>query len=140
MVQAYGTQGLNELDKAVGAKQIVTSAERPPSSNLYAQLAVLAYQAGDDRTGDPDEATLATSDPSFRTALPGRTTAFGWCTGSERVTGLYVANNSDWLGVLDSGAALAGLAARTGVELRAGESCGTNRGCFAMELLIESRE
>jgi hypothetical protein len=52
MVQAYGAQGLGELDKAVRAKQIVTDAERPPSSNLYAQLAVLAYQAGDDRTGD----------------------------------------------------------------------------------------
>lgn len=52
MVQAYGAQGLNELDKAVRAKQIQTSAERPPSSNLYAQLAVLAYQAGDNRTGD----------------------------------------------------------------------------------------
>jgi hypothetical protein len=52
MVQAYGANGLNELDKAVQAKQIVTDAERPPSSNLYAQLAVLAYQAGDTRTGD----------------------------------------------------------------------------------------
>ena len=52
MVQAYGPNGLNELDKAVQAKQIVTDAERPPSSNLYAQLAVLAYQAGDTRTGD----------------------------------------------------------------------------------------
>ncbi len=52
MAQAYGAQGLNQLDKAVRAKQIVTEAERPPSSNLYAQLAVLAYQAGDDRTGD----------------------------------------------------------------------------------------
>ena len=52
MVQAYGANGLNQLDKAVRAKQIVTEAERPPSSNLYAQLAVLAYQAGDDRTGD----------------------------------------------------------------------------------------
>jgi len=52
MVQAYGPTGLNELDKAVRAKQIVTDAERPPSSNLYAQLAVLAYQAGDTRTGD----------------------------------------------------------------------------------------
>lgn len=52
MVQAYGATGLNQLDKAVRAKQIVTEAERPPSSNLYAQLAVLAYQAGDDRTGD----------------------------------------------------------------------------------------
>jgi hypothetical protein len=52
MAQAYGQQGLNELDKAVRAKQIVTDAERPPNSNLYAQLAVLAYQAGDNRTGD----------------------------------------------------------------------------------------
>lgn len=52
MVQAYGAAGLNELKKAVTAKQIVTYAEKPPSSNLYAQLAVLAYQAGDNRTGD----------------------------------------------------------------------------------------
>ncbi|MFP5362029.1 MAG: hypothetical protein ACLGI5_04810 [Thermoleophilia bacterium] len=52
MVQAYGAQGLNQLDKAVRAKQIVTEAADPPSSNLYAQLAVLAYQAGDNRTGD----------------------------------------------------------------------------------------
>ena len=52
MVQAYSENALNELDKAVRAKQIVTEAEKPPSSNLYAQLAVLAYQAGDDRTGD----------------------------------------------------------------------------------------
>jgi hypothetical protein len=52
MVQAYGAQALNQLTKAVQAKQIVTDAERPPNSNLYAQLAVLAYQAGDERTGD----------------------------------------------------------------------------------------
>jgi hypothetical protein len=52
MVQAYGAAGLNDLKKAVAAKQIVTYAEKPPNSNLYAQLAVLAYQAGDNRTGD----------------------------------------------------------------------------------------
>jgi hypothetical protein len=52
MVQAYGAAGLNELKKAVRAKQIVIAAEKSPSSNLFAQLAVLAYQAGDDRTGD----------------------------------------------------------------------------------------
>jgi hypothetical protein len=52
MAQAYGQGGLNRLDEAVRAKQIVTDAERPPNSNLYAQLAVLAYQAGDTRTGD----------------------------------------------------------------------------------------
>ena len=52
MVQAYGANGVNELRKAVQAKQIVTEAEKPPSSNLYAQLAVLAYQAGETRTGD----------------------------------------------------------------------------------------
>lgn len=52
MVQAYGANGLNQLDKAVVAKQIVVSAEDPPNSNQFAQLAVLAYQAGDNRTGD----------------------------------------------------------------------------------------
>ena len=32
--------------------QLVTAAEDPPSSNLYQQLAQLAYTAGDTRTGD----------------------------------------------------------------------------------------
>jgi hypothetical protein len=51
MVQAY--QGLDQLPKAVRAKQLVTEAEKPPpSSNLYQQLAALAYQAGDNRQGD----------------------------------------------------------------------------------------
>jgi hypothetical protein len=52
MVQAYGASGLNQLSKAVDAKQIVTAAEDPPSSNQFAQLAQLAYQAGDTRVGD----------------------------------------------------------------------------------------
>ena len=50
MVQVY--QGLGDLPKAVRAKQLVTAAEKPPSSNLYQQLAALAYQAGDTRLGD----------------------------------------------------------------------------------------
>jgi len=50
MVQVY--QGLDELPKAVRAKQLVTAAEKSPSSNLYQQLAALAYQAGDNRLGD----------------------------------------------------------------------------------------
>ena len=50
MVQAY--QGIDDLPKAVRAKQLVTAAEKPPSSNLYQQLAALAYQAGDNRVGD----------------------------------------------------------------------------------------
>ena len=45
MVAGLRRQGLNQLHKAVRAKQIVTAAEDPPSSNLYQQLAVLAYQA-----------------------------------------------------------------------------------------------
>jgi hypothetical protein len=52
MVQAYDAGALNELDKAVRAKQIVTAATKPPSSNLYAQLAELAYRAKDSRTAD----------------------------------------------------------------------------------------
>ena len=50
MVQAY--QGLDELPKAVRAKQLVTAAEKSPTSNLYQQLAAIAYQAGDNRVGD----------------------------------------------------------------------------------------
>ena len=52
MVQAYGTSGLNQLPKAVQALQLVTAAEKPPSWQLYGQLAQLAYQASDTRTGD----------------------------------------------------------------------------------------
>jgi hypothetical protein len=52
MVQAYATTALNEPAKAVQAMQVVTAAEKPPSSNLFAQLAQLAYQAHDLRTGD----------------------------------------------------------------------------------------
>ncbi len=52
MVQAYDTGGLAEPVKAMRAMQVVTAAEDPPSSNLYAQLARLAYTAGETRTGD----------------------------------------------------------------------------------------
>ena len=52
MVQAYAQTGLNEPKNAVTAMQLVTAAEDPPSTNLYQQLAALAYQAGDTRTGD----------------------------------------------------------------------------------------
>jgi hypothetical protein len=52
MVQAYSETGLNEPTKAVQAMQLVAGAEDPPSTNLYQQLARLAYIAGDTRTGD----------------------------------------------------------------------------------------
>lgn len=52
MAQAYAQTGLNEPVKAVRAFEIVTAAEEPPSSNLFAQLAKLAYEAGETRTGD----------------------------------------------------------------------------------------
>ncbi len=52
MVNTYSASGINEPAKAVSALQIVTAAEDPPSSNLYAQLAQLAYIARDNRTGD----------------------------------------------------------------------------------------
>jgi len=52
MVQAYDATALNDLPKAVQAKQIITAAANPPSANLFAQLAQLAYKANDIRTGD----------------------------------------------------------------------------------------
>jgi hypothetical protein len=52
MVQALGPAGLNDLDRAVLAQEIVAEQRKPTSSNLYAQLAALAYQAGQSRKGD----------------------------------------------------------------------------------------
>jgi len=52
MVQAYEANALNELTKAVRAKEIVTAEESPPNSNLFAQLAELAYRAGETRVAD----------------------------------------------------------------------------------------
>jgi hypothetical protein len=52
MVQAYGSGGLNEPTQAVRAMEVVTAAEKPPSWNLYGQLAQLAYTAHENRTGD----------------------------------------------------------------------------------------
>ena len=51
MVQVFGSNGLNEPDKAVAAMELVVDA-RPPSSALYAQLAQFAYLAGQTRKGD----------------------------------------------------------------------------------------
>jgi tetratricopeptide (TPR) repeat protein len=51
MVQAFGPSGLNELDEAVSAMEIVVDG-RPESAGLYSQLAQLAYLAGQTRKGD----------------------------------------------------------------------------------------
>ena len=50
MVQAYSPAASNEPDKAVAAQEIVT--ETRPTSRTFANLAVLAYQAGQTRKGD----------------------------------------------------------------------------------------
>jgi len=65
MTRAYGKQGIDKPDKAVSAMTIVTAETKPPSSNLYQQLAVLAYSAGQTSTGD-----LA-ADKAVRLAEPG---------------------------------------------------------------------
>jgi hypothetical protein len=51
MVQAFGPGGLNQQAKVVTAMEIVV-AGRPPSTGLYSQLAIAAYQAGQTRKGD----------------------------------------------------------------------------------------
>lgn len=68
MVQAY--QGIDELSKAVNAKQIVTAADKSPTSNQFQQLAALAYQAGDTRVGDlAATRAIDLAEPSERKAL-----------------------------------------------------------------------
>ena len=51
MVQAFASTGLNKPAKAVQAMEMVIDA-RGDNSNLYTQLAVLAYEAGQTRKGD----------------------------------------------------------------------------------------
>ncbi len=51
MVQAYSQYGLNEPDKAVSAMEVIVD-RRTPTGPLYAQLAALAYQAGQTRKAE----------------------------------------------------------------------------------------
>ena len=70
MVQAYSQTALNEPANAVKAMQLVTAAEDPPSTNLYQQLAQLAYIAGENRTGDlAAERAVDLADEKDRKAL-----------------------------------------------------------------------
>jgi hypothetical protein len=48
MVQAY--QAVGNMDKAVGVQQVITTVE--PTQQTFQNLALLAYQAGNIRTGD----------------------------------------------------------------------------------------
>jgi hypothetical protein len=67
MVNVYA-QGLNEPAKAVAAQEIV--AEARPKSKTYANLAVLAYQAGQTRKGDlARQKALELADPADRETL-----------------------------------------------------------------------
>jgi hypothetical protein len=48
MVQAYSA--ISQMDKAVGVQQVITEVE--PTQQTFQNLAILAYQAGNIRTGD----------------------------------------------------------------------------------------
>ncbi len=93
MVQAYEANALNELPKALRAKEIVTAAEKPPSSNLYAQLAELGYRAKDFRSADLAASRAVSLAPekdrkALRTALNGlKTQATSAPTGQTSTTG-----------------------------------------------------
>ncbi len=69
MAQAYGPAGLNQPARAVRAMEIVID-RRPPRSNLYTQLALLAYQANQTRKGDlAAERAVELADRDERKAL-----------------------------------------------------------------------
>jgi hypothetical protein len=70
MTRAFGQEGLNQPVKAVKAMAIVTAETKPPSSNLYQQLAVLAYRAGQTSTGDlAADKAVELAEPDMRTQL-----------------------------------------------------------------------
>jgi hypothetical protein len=68
MVKVYSPQGLNQLDKMVQAQEVIT--EVRPKSRTFATLAVLAYEAGQTRTGDlARQKALDLADPADRQTL-----------------------------------------------------------------------
>jgi hypothetical protein len=68
MVQAYSSVGLNQPQKAVDAQEVITEAR--PTSATFANLAILAYQAGNTRTGDlAAKKALSLSDKDLRANL-----------------------------------------------------------------------
>jgi hypothetical protein len=68
MVKAYSSIGLNEPAKAVAAQEVITEAR--PKSATFANLAVLAYQAGQTRKGDlATKEALARADEADRNTL-----------------------------------------------------------------------
>jgi hypothetical protein len=68
MVQAYSQVGLNQPEKAVQAQEIITEAR--PRETTFAQLSVLAYQAGQTRKGDlARKRALELSDKADRNTL-----------------------------------------------------------------------
>jgi hypothetical protein len=52
MAATYGPGALDEPKKALRAQQVLTTNTHPPNATLFAQLAQMAYYAGDARTGD----------------------------------------------------------------------------------------
>ena len=77
MVQAYGVGALDELPKAVSAKLLVAAATKPPTTNVYQQLAALAYQAKQNRVGDlAADRAVELAEPSQRKQLRSALTLF----------------------------------------------------------------
>lgn len=71
MVNAYVI--LDQLDKAVGAQEVIVEAEDKPTSKQYETLAVYAYAAGQTRKGDLAAAKAVELAPKDeREALKGR--------------------------------------------------------------------
>lgn len=52
MIQAFGQSGLNDNGAAVAAMEDVIAGTEDPTYQLYAQYAILAYTAGQNRKGD----------------------------------------------------------------------------------------
>jgi hypothetical protein len=68
MVKVYSPQGLDDPQKMVQAQEVIT--EVRPKSRTFATLAVLAYQAGQTRTGDlARQKALDLADPADRETL-----------------------------------------------------------------------
>jgi len=70
MVQVFGVNALDDPRRAVGAQKIVIAQRQLPEASLYAQLALLHYQAKQTAAGDRAAArAVALSPPGQRAPL-----------------------------------------------------------------------
>lgn len=119
MVRIYGPEGLNKLDRAVTALQLIVAA-RPESAALYAKLAEYAYLAKNPSLGDLAAAKAVSLAPAAQRALVKRQLAEAKANpNGEQTTSV---GGKTYKGKLGAGGTFTGTVATGTVQLPAAPS------------------